>query len=194
MTGIRSSLAPGVSTALCALLCACSNGNPPPPPPPPTGCTGVGPVATLTLPIVQEVEPNDDTATAFPVPVPTPPADGSVGLHVNGSVHDAQDPVDTISFTAPRTARYFFKLCGAACNIASGNNSNGDPDSLNTGIAHIDVLDAGGLTIGSTMMNTATENHMELCVGAGVITYIVVRATDTMNAVQGYQVTAIEDL
>ena len=181
---------------MCSLLTACSGGNDAPPPqqqPPPQSCVGTGPVGNLVFPIVTEVEPNDDIATAFGVTIPTPgPNADSVGLHVNGNVHDTIDRVDTISFTSSRTIEFFFKLCESSCNIASGNDKNGNPDSLDTSIAYFDVLDAAGRTMTSTRTNVSTENYAELCVDGGVITYIMVIATDTMNALQEYKMTAIE--
>ena len=83
-------------------------------------------------------------------------------------------------------------MCESICNIASGNDKNGNPDSLDTSIAYFDVLDAAGRTMTSTRTNVSTENYAELCVDGGVITYIMVIATDTMNAPQEYKMTAIE--
>ncbi len=162
-------------------------------PPPPQSCAGTGPVGNLVIQFATEVEPNDDIATAFGVIIPTPgPNVDSVGLLVNGNVHDALDRVDTISFTSSRTIKFFFKLCESSCNFASGNDKNGNPDSLDTSIAYFDVLDAAGRTMASTRTNVSTENYAELCVEGGVITYIMVIANDTMNTVQEYVIAATE--
>ena len=181
---------------MSSLFAACSSGNDPPPlqpPPPPQSCAGTGPVSNIVFPIVSEVEPNDDIATAFGVTIPTPgPNADSVGLLVNGNVHDTLDRVDTISFTSSRTIKFFFKLCESSCNSGSGNDKNGNPDSLDTTIAYFDVLDAAGSIMTSTRTNVSTENYAELCVDGGVITYIMVIANDTMNAPQEYKITAFE--
>ncbi len=180
---------------MCSLLTACSGGNNSPPPqqqPPPQSCVGTGPVGNLVFPIVTEVEPNDDISMANGLTIPTPGPTTAVGIVIRGSVHDTLDRVDTFSFTSSRTIKFFFKLCESICNIASGNDKNGNPDSLDTSIAYFDVLDAAGRTMTSTRTNVSTENYAELCVDGGVITYIMVIATDTMNAPQEYKMTAIE--
>jgi len=177
---------------LCLSLQGCSNGNSNGGPPPPPACDGAGFVGSIVFPIVTEVEPNNDISTAFGVSIPTPTSDQSVGLLVIGSVHDSMDPVDTISFTSTRRIKYFVKLCEDSCNSGSGNDKNGNPDSLDTSIAFFDVLDASGNLMMSTQANNSTENYLELCVDGGVITYIMVVANDTMNALQEYKVTAFE--
>ena len=185
-----------IQLIVCLAMSSCSGGSGGNglPPPPPQSCAGTGPVGNLVFSFfVIEVEPNDDIATAFGVPIPTPgPNIDSVGLLVNGNVHDTLDRVDTISFTSSRTIKFFFKLCESSCNIASANDKNGNPDSLDTSIAYFDVLDAAGRTMASTRINVSTENYAELCVEGGVITYIMVIANDTMNTVQEYVITAIE--
>lgn len=163
----------------------------PPPSPPPT-CDGTGFVDRTTFPIVTEVEPNNDISTAFGVTIPTPMDRQSVGLSVNGTVHDSADPIDTIAFTSTRSIKFFIKLCEDTCNSISGNDKDGNPDSLDTSIAYFDVLDAAGMVIGSTSTNIATENYTELCIEGGVITYIQVIAYNTLTSAQAYKMTAME--
>jgi len=170
-----------------------SNGGPPPPPPPPN-CEGVGARDIIRFPIVTEIEPNNDISNAFGVTVPTPTAGESVGLLVLGSAHDSLDPIDTIAFTSTRTIKYFIKLCEDSCNGGSGNDKDGNPDSLDTSTAYFDVLDATGMIIGSTRTNVSTENYTELCIEGGVITYIQVIANNTLNAAQDYRISAMETL
>jgi hypothetical protein len=141
---------------------------------------------------VVEIEPNNDISTAFGVAIPSPTASQSVGLLVLGSVHDSLDPIDTIAFTSTRSIKFFIKLCEDSCNTASGNDKDGNPDSLDTSIAYFDVLDAAGMVMGSTRSNISTENYAELCIEGGVITYIQVIAGNTLNAAQGYRVSAME--
>jgi hypothetical protein len=174
-------------------LLGCSSGNSDGrPPPPPLVCDGVGARDSIQFPIVTEVEPNNDISTAFGVAVPTPTASQSVGLLILGSVHDTSDPVDTISFTSTRSIKYFVKLCEGSCNGGSGNDKDGNPDSLDTSIAYFDVMDASGMVIGSSLTNVSTENYTELCIEGGVITYIQVIANNTLNAAQDYRVSAME--
>ncbi len=174
-------------------LLGCSSGNSEGrPPPPPLVCDGVGARDSSQFPIVGEVEPNNDISTAFGVAVPTPTASQSVGLLVLGNVHDTSDLVDTISFTSTRTIKYFVKLCEDSCNIGSGNDKDGNPDSLDISVAYFDVLDASWMVIGSTRTNVSTENYTELCIEGGVITYIQVIANNTLNAAQDYRISAME--
>jgi hypothetical protein len=161
---------------------------------PPLECDGTGPRSSIGFPIVTEIEPNNDISTAFGVVVPTPTASQSVGLLVLGSVHDTNDLVDTISFTSTRTIEYFVKLCEDSCNGGSGNDKDGNPDSLDTSVAYFDVLDASGMVIESTRTNISTENYTELCIEGGVITYIQVIANNTSNAPQDYRISAMETL
>jgi len=172
-------------------LLGCSSGNSNGGPPPPA-CDGTGFVDSSSFPIVTEIEPNNDISTAFGVAIPSPTASQSVGLLVLGSVHDSLDPIDTIAFTSTRSIKFFIKLCEDSCNGASGNDEDGNPDSLDTSIAYFDVLDAAGMVMGSTRSNISTENYAELCIEGGVITYIQVIAGNTLNAAQGYRVSAME--
>ena len=126
------------------------------------------------------------------IPTPGPTTSDSVGLLINGNVHDTLDHVDTFSFTSSRTIKFFFKLCESSCNSGSGNDKNGNPDSLDISIAYFDVIDAAGNIMMSTQAKSSTENYIEMCVDGGVITYIKVVANDTMNAPQDYKITAFE--
>ena len=181
-----------IQLIVCLAMSACSGGSDGGGTLPPQECDGTGPTSSIRFPIVTEIEPNNDISTAFGVAIPTPTADESVGLFVSGGVHDSLDPIDTISFTSSRTIKFFLKLCEDTCNIASGNDMNGNPDSLDTSIAYFDVLDAAGQIMTSTRTNASTENYAELCVEGGVITYIMVNANDTMDAIQDYNITAME--
>jgi hypothetical protein len=176
------------------LVAACGGGsNGGSGPPPPASCAGTGPVGNIAFPLVSEVEPNDDISMAFGVTIPTPGSTAdSVGIIISGNVHDTLDRVDTFSFTSSRTIKFFIKLCESFCNIASGNDSNGNPDSLDVSIAYFDVLDADGNIMTSTLANSSTENYAELCVDGGVITYIMVAANNTMNVLQDYRITVFE--
>ena len=183
---------------MCLLLAACSGGSSsgPTPPilPPPLSCTGTGLVDTTSFSLLSEVEPNDDISMAYGVTIPTPgptTAD-SVGIAIGGNIHDTLDPVDTFSFTSSWSIKFFFKLCESTCNYASGNDRNGNPDSLDVSIAYFDVIDAAGNTMMSTQANNSTENYVEMCVDGGVITYIMVIANNTMNASQHYGISAFE--
>jgi hypothetical protein len=184
--------------AVALLVCGCGGGGSsggagsPPPPPPPQSCAGTGLVGNIDIQFATDVEPNDDISIAHGVTIPTPGSDVSVGLLVNGNVHDTQDRVDTFSFTSSRTVKFFFKLCESSCNFGSGNDKDGNPDSLDVSIAYFDVLDAAGNIMMSTQANNSTENYGGLCVDGGVITYIMVIAADTMNALQEYKISAIE--
>ena len=180
---------------MCSLFAACSSGGNDSPPPPPQLCAGTGFVSGGNFSIVSEVEPNDDISMAYGVTIPTPSSTAnSVGIIIRGNVHDTLDRVDTFSFTSSRTIKFFFKLCESTCNVASGNDRDGNPDSLDISIAYFGVLDAAGNIMMSTQANNSTENYLELCVDGGVITYIMVAASNTMNAPQNYSISAFETL
>jgi hypothetical protein len=83
-------------------------------------------------------------------------------------------------------------LCESSCNVAQGNDKNGNPDSLDISMAYFDVLDAAGNIMMSTQANDSTENYLELCVDGGVITYVMVAANNAMNAPQNYQMSIFE--
>ena len=102
--------------------------------------------------------------------------------------------VDTFSFTSSRTIPFFFKLCEASCNTGSGNDKDGNPDSLDVTIANFSVLDADGNVMMTTNGNNPTKNYGEVCVEGGVITYIAVRADNTMSSDQEYRLSAFETL
>jgi hypothetical protein len=184
-------MTPILVLCLCLSMLGCSSGSSNGGPPPPN-CEGVGARNVIVFPIVSEIEPNNDISNAFGVTVPTPTASQSVGLLVLGSVHDSLDPIDTIAFTSTRTIKYFIKLCEDSCNGASGNDKDGNPDSLDTSIAYFDVLDATGMIMGSSSTNISTENYTELCIEGGVISYIQILARNTLNAAQDYKITAME--
>ncbi len=147
----------------------------------------------MSFPFVNEVEPNDDISTANPANLPTPAVpEDRVGIIVLGSINDTSDLVDTFSFTSSRTKQFFFKLCEASCNTGSGNDKDGNPDGLDVTIANFSVLDADGKVMMTTNGNNPTENHGEVCVEGGVITYIAVHPDNTMNSDQEYRVSAFE--
>jgi len=183
---------------MCLLFAACGGGGGNNQPPHPVSCGPADDTAfsgTQGFPIVSEVEPNDDTSMAYGVTIPTPAQSGDrVGILINGNLHDTLDDVDTFSFTSSRSKEFFFKLCESICNSASGNDKDGNPDSLDISIAYFDVLDAAGNIMMSTQGNNSTENYVALCVDGGVITYIMVVANNTMNAPQDYVITAFETL
>ncbi len=147
----------------------------------------------ISFPFVDEVEPNGDISTAYPVSLGTlaVPED-RVGTIVLGSINDTSDLVDTFSFTSSRTIPFFFKLCEASCNTGSGNDKDGNPDSLDVMLANLSVIDANGNVMMTTNGNNRTENYGEVCVEGGVITYIAVRADNTMSSDQEYRVSAFE--
>jgi hypothetical protein len=148
---------------------------------------------SIVFPIVSEVEPNDDISLAYGVTIPTPAQAGDrVGILIGGDVIDAIDGVDTFSFTSSRSKQFFFKLCEATCNTGSGNDKNGNPDSLDVSIVYFSVLDAAGNVLMTTQASNSTDNYGELCVDGGVITYIAVSANNTMNALQDYKISAFE--
>lgn len=140
-----------------------------------------------------EVEPNDDISTAYAVNMPVPEApEDLVGIVIEGSIHDSTDRTDIYSFTSSRTRWYFFKLCESSCSTDSENDRYGNPDSLLIWTAHFSVLDADGKAIISTLGDNPTENYGEVCVGAGVVTYIAVHANDTAGMEQPYRISALE--
>ena len=184
---------------MCFVFTACSgnsDGNGPP-----QGPIACGPVddtvfsGSIVFPIVSEVEPNDDISMAYGVTIPTPARAGDrVGILIQGAVIDAADSADTFSFTSSRSKQFFFKLCESICNTGSGNDKDGNPDSLDVSIAYFSITDAAGNVLMTTQANNSTENYGELCVDGGVITYIVVFANNTMNALQDYNMSAFETL
>jgi hypothetical protein len=161
-----------------------------------SNCSGGPPISgsyKLSVRSVDEVEPNDDVSTAFAVNMPIPAAaEDLVGIVIEGGVHDTMDRSDLYSFTSSRTRWFFFKLCESSCNTDSENDRHGNPDSLLVWTAHFSVLDADGRTIISTAGDNPIENYGEVCVDAGVITYIAVHANDTKNLVQPYRMSAFE--
>jgi len=140
-----------------------------------------------------EVEPNDDLSTAFAASLPVPAApEDRVGFVVEGDIHDTTDRDDVIAFTSSRTHWFFIKLCESTCNTDSENDWYGNPDSLIAWVAHFRVLDADGRTIINTQLDNPLENYAEVCVDAGVVTYISIHANNTVNARQPYRMSAIE--
>jgi hypothetical protein len=150
---------------------------------------------TLSFRFVDEVEPNGDISTAYPANLATlaTPED-RVGVILRGSINDTSDLVDTFSFTSSRTMPFFFKLCRASCNTGSGNDRDGNPDSLDVTIANFSVIDADGNVMMTTNGNNPAANYGGVCVEGGVITYIAVHADNTMGLAQEYRLSAIETL
>ena len=194
-----------IALFICLLVAAChgssgsggSNNNPNNSlPADPTLCSAADPFSgSIVFPIVAEVEPNDDVSVAYGVTLPTPAQAGDrVGLVINGTVHGIADRMDTFSFASSRSRTFFFKLCESTCNMGSGNDRFGNPDSLDVWIAYFSVLDASGNVLITTETNQRTENYVRLCVPGGVITYIRVVANNTMNALQNYKISAVETL
>jgi hypothetical protein len=142
---------------------------------------------------VDEVEPNGDISTANPANLATlaVPED-RVGVIVQGDINDVTDLVDTFSFTSSRTIPFFFKLCEGSCNTHGGSDNEGNPDSLDVTIANFSVIDADGKVMLTTFGNNPSANYGEVCVEGGVITYIAVRADNTMSSDQEYRLSAFE--
>ena len=142
---------------------------------------------------VDEVEPNDDisTAFAFDMPIPVVPEDLG-GIIVRGSVDDTMDRLDTFSFTPSRKRWLFIKLCGTSCVPGSENGLDDDPDSLPVWIAHFNVLDADGRLIATSAGRNLIENYGEVCLDAGVISYIEVHAFETNGLAHPYRMSVFE--
>jgi len=161
-----------------------------------SGCNGNPPTSgsfRLSVHTVDEVEPNDELATAFAVDMPVPAApEDLVGIVIEGSVHDTADTADIFSFTSSRTRWFFVKLCETSCNTESENDRYGNPDSLLIWNAYFSVLAADGSSLYSTVGDNPTENYGEVCINAGVITYLAVYANDTRSQPQPYRISAIE--
>jgi hypothetical protein len=194
--------------AICLLFTAChsggdggsgagsSNNSGSAPPPNTSACAANAPLPssfTLALRFASEIEPNDGMSTATVVTLPTPVQTGDgVGAVMMGRVNDSADVLDIFSFAAPRSRTFFFKLCESSCNTAAGNDSNGNPDSLDVSIAYFRVRDGSGNVLATTQASAPTQNYFELCVAGGVITYVEVVANSTRNASQNYSISAME--
>lgn len=183
---------------MCLVLTACSGGsagNSIEPPPKPISCGSIeneDSSSLLISSIATEVEPNDDFSTANALFIQNPPRpEDRVGASVQGHVTDTADATDTFSFTAQRTAGYYFKLCESFC-VNRFPTNNAFPDSLDVSIAYFEILDESGNVLMTTLANDPTENYGQLCIDAGVIKYMAVYANNTMNVAQEYHAVVTE--
>lgn len=184
----------------CFLFASCDEGG--------NGCEGAGKLSgssgcgvgsstpgnfTLSVRRGVEVEPNNDLSTASVVQMPTRAAPGDlVGFVIEGSVNDASDHADIFSFTSSRSGRILFKLCESFCDTRYETDRYGNSDSLLVWIAYFDVLDADGKILATTVDDNPIENYGDIYIDAGVITYIVVYANDTLHLDQPYRISAVE--
>ncbi len=184
-------------TALVTLGLACivpiiDNRTPPPePPPPPTSPPPTSPPpapapAADRFNVVADVEPNDSISTASVATFPTRSSpEQRVGFHVNGTINNLTDGIDTFAFTSAQPRVLRFELCARGDSCLS-------PGRLNVGIAFLAILDQFGTTLWSSEGGAVDGNIRHMRIDAGVLYYVMVVAEYTMNDDQDYLLSVVE--